>query len=263
MNDQRVVIVTGSSQGMGAAVARWLGKAQCAVTLIARNEDKLFFVARDVERLGGVTLCLPMDVSDDKACALAVSKTLDQFGRLDALVNNAGIVQPVALIAQTDPQAWRYTIEVNLLGPFYLARAAISPLRKTRGRIINISTGAAIDPMEAWSAYCASKAGLTHFTRVLAAEEKSITSIALRPGVVDTEMQALIRMEGPGNMPDERAVYFQRLKAEGQLEPPEVPARSIAWLALKAPPQMSGRFITYDDAGITTPARNFLGDSIE
>jgi len=99
------------------------------------------------------------------------------------------------------------------------------------------------------------KAGLNHFTRVLAAEEKEITAIAVRPGVVDTPMQAFLRKKGPLAMPPETAAYYQSLKVEGRLEPPWIPARSIVWLATQAPPSFSGRFVNYDDADIMQPAR--------
>ena len=187
------------------------------------------------------------DVADPSACRRVIEAAVDTFGRLDALVNNAGILDPVARIAEGDPDRWRYNLEVNLLGPFYLSRAAIPHLRNVKGRIVNISSGAAQKAIEGWSAYCVAKAGLTHFTRQLAAEEPAITSVALRPGVVDTAMQALIRRAGPKAMTAEKSAYFQTLKDQGQLLDPDVPARAAAWLALSAPASLSGMFLDYDD----------------
>jgi len=262
MNREKAIVVTGASRGVGAAVARWLGKEGCRVALAARSAAPLQEVARDVEALGGEALPLAADVSDPESCRRVVSQALARWGRLDGLVNNAGMLEPVSRIADADPAAWRYNIEVNLLGPFYFVRAAIAELRKSRGRIVNVSTGAATQPLEIWSAYCASKAGLTHFTRVLALEERSVTSVAVRPGVVDTRMQETIREEASLLMPPERAAYFKNLKASGGLEPPEVPGRSIAWLALHAPSQWSGEFLNYDDAKVDGPARKALGEEL-
>ncbi len=257
-----VVIVTGASRGLGAAVARWLALAGSAVTLVARSREKLEGIAAEISRLGGRPLICPADVSDFNSCRRAVDSTLDHFGRIDALVNNAGIVQPLARVADADPDEWRRNIEVNLLAPFYLAQAALSELRRRNGRIVNVSSGAANLALETVSAYCTAKAALNHFTRVLAAEEKDVTSLAVRPGVVDTNMQAVLRNESGNAMPAEQIAYYRQLKEQGELEPPEVPARSIAWLALHAPHEFSGQFLDYDDPRISRPARDLFVEGL-
>lgn len=249
-----VVIVTGASRGLGAAVARWLATQNARITLTARSAESLRQVVSAVEERGGTPLTIPADVSERDACDQLIAQTLDRFGRINALVNNAGVLQPIAPLAEADPEAWAYNITVNLVAPFYLIHAALPALRESRGRIINISTGAAVNPMQGWSAYCASKAGFLHLTRVVAAEEPAVTSISLRPGVVDTEMQAEIRQSGADAMPEASKKRFERLKQEGELEPPEVPARAIAWLALHAPAEWSGEFIEYDETRVAQPA---------
>lgn len=254
-----VVIVTGASRGLGAAVARWLAKARAAITLISRSEDKLKDVAGEIRSLGGKPLVFTADVSSSDACRKAVDLTLDRFGRIDAVVNNAGIIQPISSIALTEPDDWRYNIEVNLLGPLYMVKAAISSLRSQNGRIVNVSSGAATRVLENVSAYCAAKAALNHFTRVLAAEEPELTAVTVRPGVVDTDMQTTIRNEGKNALPDEQLAYYRQLKANGELEPPDVPGRSIAWLALHAPVEFSGQFFDYDDPRIAKPALRAFG----
>jgi NAD(P)-dependent dehydrogenase (short-subunit alcohol dehydrogenase family) len=257
-----VVIVTGASRGLGAAVARWLAKAGAAVTLVARSEDKLMEVAADVDRLGGTPHTFKADVSDSHACRRSVETTLDHFGRIDSLVNNAGVVQPLAPIADTHPEEWRRNIEVNLLAPFYLVRAAISALRGHNGRIVNVSSGAATMALATVSAYCTAKAALNHFTRVLAAEEPDVTALTVRPGVVDTDMQAVLRNEADNAMPVEQMAYYRQLKERGELEPPQIPARAIAWLALDAPREFSGQFLDCDDPRISRPAIQVFGDSL-
>jgi NAD(P)-dependent dehydrogenase (short-subunit alcohol dehydrogenase family) len=263
MSKNSVVIVSGASRGVGAATARWLAKAGAAVTLIARSADDLEKVAKDVQQLGGTALVLKGDVSDAGACRVAVAKTRDRFGRLDAVVNNAGMVEPLASVSDCDIERWQYNIAVNLLGPFYLIRAAIAELREHNGRIINVSSGAATTSIENASAYCAAKAALNHFSRVLAAEESRLTVVAVRPGVVDTRMQDTIRQKGQGVMSAEQLAYYQHLKAGGQLEKPEVPGRSLAWLALHAPREFSGQFLDYDDPRISRPALAVLGAQLK
>jgi NAD(P)-dependent dehydrogenase (short-subunit alcohol dehydrogenase family) len=263
MGDRRAVIVTGASRGLGAATARWLGKVGGAVSLVARSSAELDQVAADVNRAGGQAIITVADVADPAACALAVERTLNVFGRIDALVNNAGMVEPLGNAAEVDPIHWKRCIEVNLLGPVHMSRAAVSELRVRSGRIVNVSSGAAATPIQGASAYCASKAALNHFTRVLAMEEHSIVAVAVRPGVVDTAMQAVLREKGPGALPPEQAAYYRGLKEGGRLEPPRVPARSIAWLALHAPLSLSGAFVNYDDPHIQRPAIKLFGDTLD
>ncbi len=255
----RVALVTGASRGMGAATAHWLAAAGCRIALAARSGEKLEALAQRIEENGGSAIALPLDVADAAQCRRAVEKTLETFGRLDALVNNAGLADPIARVSEADAGQWAYNIGVNLLGPFYLTGAALPALRRSRGRVINVSSGAAHSAIVGWSAYCAAKAGLTHFTRVVAAEEPEVTCIALRPGVVDTDMQAAIRERGADAMEADKWAYFRRLKSEQRLEPPETPARAIAWLALHAPRSWSGEFVEYDDPRIATAAAEAFG----
>ena len=262
MSQKPVVIVTGASRGLGAAIARWLAKAGAAITLVARSENKLDAVAGDVLRLGGSAHVVAADVSDFNACLDVVEATRKRFGYINSLVNNAGIVQPLALVADAHPDEWRYNIEVNLLGSFYLIRAALPELRKHNGRIVNVSSGAANMALENASAYCTAKAALNHFTRVLAAEEKDLTALTVRPGVVDTDMQVLLRGGIENAMPAEQIEYYRQLKERGELEPPEIPARTIAWLALQAPGHFSGQFWDYDDQRIRGAALDMFGETL-
>ncbi|MGE0085077.1 MAG: SDR family NAD(P)-dependent oxidoreductase [Desulfococcaceae bacterium] len=262
MENPPVVIVTGASRGIGADIVRWLGTRGCSITLIARRQHLLHAVAEDAQRLGGMVLPISADIADRDVCLDIVRETVDLFGRVDALVNNAGILSPIVSLAAANPNAWTYNIEVNLFASFYMIQAAISELRKNSGRIINVSSGAAHNPVEGWGAYCVAKAGLTQLTRVLALEEREITAIAVRPGIVDTEMQDLIRSEGPNHMKPEKAGYFRNLWEEGKLVPPHIPARAIAWLALHAPAELSGEFADYNDPRIAEPALSLFGESI-
>jgi NAD(P)-dependent dehydrogenase (short-subunit alcohol dehydrogenase family) len=245
-----VILVTGASRGIGAATVRRLLARGCRVVGAARSRGAF---AAPADRAGGAFLPLAGDVSRLADARRLVAETIKGFGRLDALVNNAGILGPVARLAEAAPEAWQHNLAVNLLGPFYLSQAAIPHLRASRGRIVNVSSGAAVKAVEGWSAYCVAKAALTHLTRLLAAEEPAIVSVALRPGVVDTAMQAQIREEGGGAMTPERSAYFRRLKTDGELLDPAVPARTIAWLALSAPAELSGRFLEYDDPRLSDP----------
>ena len=263
MHNTPIVIVTGASRGLGVAVARWLAKAGAGVSLVARSAGNLNRVSKDLALLGGQSIVCAGDVADYETCQIAVKETMECFGRIDSLVNNAGIVQPIAAIAGSDPAQWRRNIDVNLIGPFNLVRAALPQLQKRNGRIINVSSGAANLALEHVSAYCSAKAALNHFTRVLAAEEAILTALAIRPGVVDTDMQTYLRREGARALPSGQAAYYRQLKENGQLEPPEIPARAIAWLALYAPHEFSGQFVDYDDPRISDAALKEFGSSLD
>lgn len=249
MKDRPVVLVTGASRGIGAAAARRFLARGCDVAIVARSREGLKAVTAEAAR-DDMLLPLSGDVARVADCRHMVADTIARFGRLDALVNNAGILGPVARLADAEADAWQYNLAVNLMGPFYLVQAAIPHLRSTRGRIVNVSSGAAVKAIEGWSAYSVAKAGLTHLTRLLAAEEPDITTVALRPGVVNTDMQTLIRTEGPDVMTPAKTAHFRQLKEENKLLDPAIPAGKIAWLALSAPPALSGMFLDYDDPRI-------------
>ncbi|MCG6895092.1 MAG: SDR family NAD(P)-dependent oxidoreductase [Desulfobacteraceae bacterium] len=254
MPHRPIVIVTGASRGIGAAVARRLGESGAGVTLLARSEPRLEAAADAVRAAGGLAETVVGDVSDPEVCRETVERTLDRFGRIDGLVNNAGVIEPLSVTGVADLSRWRYNLEVNVYGPFALMRYASEALRKRHGRVVNVSSGAASRPIPAAGAYCAAKAALTHLTRVFAEEEPAVTALCVRPGVVDTAMQAVLRRQGPEHMPPEDAAFYQQLHEEGRLEPPEVPGRAIAWLVLHAPKEWSGSFLDYDDPMIAAPA---------
>lgn len=257
-----VVIVTGASGGVGEAVACWLAGKRASIVLVARTGASLGPVAKKVEEIGGSPLVAPMDVSNPESCKAVVNKTVRRFGRIDGLVNNAATVQPLARTGDADPDAWAYNINVNLLGPFFMARFALEEIRRSHGRIVNVSSGAANIAIAAAGAYCAAKAALNQFTKVLAGEEPEVTCVAVRPGVVDTRMQEDLRRDGLAVMPGHQHAYYRQLKSDGKLEHPAIPGRSIAWLALHAPKNFSGRFLDYDDPMIMNPAVSVFGGDI-
>ena len=246
MEKRKTIIVTGASRGLGAATARILVELGAKAVLNARSPSDLEAVAGEIDPTGERVLVVPGDVSRVDDCRRLVEATVDHFGRLDGVINNAGVLQPVAPLAEADPAAWRTNVEVNVLGPFYLTHFAIPHLRRQRGRVINVSSGAAVKTTTGWSAYSTSKAALNHFTRLLAAEEPAIVAIALRPGVVDTAMQATIREEGDEGMTVEKHRQFVQYHEQGVLLPPEKPGRALALLALHAPHEWSGEFIEWD-----------------
>ena len=191
-----------------------------------------------------------LDISDADACAAFIKEAVEKLGRVDGAIHNAGTVDPIGPIAEAPLQTWLNAWQVNVAGAFHLTKSLLPALRESQGRVVTVGTGASQQPIAGWSAYCTTKAALLMFTRVLAAEEPAVTSLSMTPGVVDTAMQERIREKGPEGMPKQLADYFLSLPASGQLVAPQVPARALATLVLKAPREWTGQELDFTDPRI-------------
>ena len=242
-----VVIITGASRGIGASAARLAAHLGACVTLAGRSEAALRDEAGKIQAAGGQALVVTADVSQEADCQAVAQQTLARFGRIDALVNNAGDIEPIRPAAEADPEAWKQNWSVNVLGTVMMLKHALPALRQSAGRVIIISSGASENPIPGWGPYCAAKAALNHLTRVLALEEPGITILALRPGIVDTDMQSVIRSKGPGRMGQRSYEWLAGLHEQGLLLPPDAPGKAIAVLAWAAPHEWSGQSLQWDD----------------
>ncbi len=245
----QVAIITGGGRGIGAAAAQRLAQAGASVVITARSEEQVETVAAALRKAGGQAIGVAADVSDREQVEEVVESALDQFGRVDILINNAGTIWPIEPMMEADPDEWAYNIFVNLVGPFHMIHNVL-PLMQDQGygRILNISSGAAVRPVTGWSAYNASKAGLEAMTKTLANElaGKPITVNALRPGEVDTEMQSDIRSIDTA----ETILDFARFHAkhnEGTLFRPEQISDAIFWLVGPWSRTVSGEIFEYKD----------------
>ena len=184
-----VALITGASKGLGRALARRLAVEGWELVLDARGADAL---ARLAEELGHRTrvVALPGDVADEAHRADRVGAAR-RLGGLDALVNNASELgpSPQPRLADYPLDALERVYRVNVLAPLALTRLALPLLRERGGRVLNLSSDAAVEPYEGWGGYGASKAALDHATRVLAVEEPGLRVYAVDPGDMRTEMQ--------------------------------------------------------------------------
>ena len=173
-----------------------------------------------------------------------------RFGRLDALIVNHGALDPVKKIADSTPDEWRSAYDTNVFSALAMVQAALPSLRKSRGRIVFTSSGAATGAYQGWGAYGSGKAVLNHLALTLSVEEPDVTTVSIRPGVVDTEMQRAIREEHNKTMSAKDQDKFHGLHKEGKLIRPEQPGGVIANLAVRAQEELSGKFLSWDDASL-------------
>jgi NAD(P)-dependent dehydrogenase (short-subunit alcohol dehydrogenase family) len=231
----KVAIVTGASRGIGAAAALALGEAGASVVLAARTTAQAEANARQINAAGGKAAAIACDVSDYAACQRLVQETTERFGPPDVLVNNAGVIEPISMVGEADPAEWARSIEINLIGAYYVIRAVLpGMIERGHGDIINVSSGAAHRPLEGWSAYCAGKAGLAMLTRSIDLEHRpaGIRVFGFQPGTTDTDMQVTIRASGV-NM-------VSRIPRE-QLTPDAHPARAIVYLCSEEADDLAGK----------------------
>jgi 3-oxoacyl-[acyl-carrier protein] reductase len=190
MTEKRVAFVTGGSRGIGAAIVKRLAKDGLHVIAVARQMDKLQEVVAAVTQLEGSAEAVTCDVADSKALAAAIEQVAERHGRLDVLVNNAGITRD-GLILRMDDEDFDVVIATNLKSAFVAIRSAARPMMRSKsGRIINISSVSGVAGNPGQANYAASKAGLIGLSKSVARElaGKGITSNVVAPGFITTDM---------------------------------------------------------------------------
>lgn len=196
----QTAVITGASRGIGAATARHLAGLGANVVLAARSGGAVKDLAAEIVAGGGTATAIPTDVADPLAVERLIQSAAGRTGKLDLLVNNAGLIDPIARIMESDPAAWSDIIDVNVKGVYYGMRhgMAVMAAQADGGTIINISSGAANSYLEGWSHYCASKAAVQRLTGVAHKEAHAmgVRVFGLSPGTVATEMQRQIQASG-------------------------------------------------------------------
>ncbi|WP_370251486.1 SDR family oxidoreductase [Nioella sp.] len=234
-------MITGASRGIGEAAARLFAQEGAKVCLLARSRDEIAQIAGDI---GDAALAIPCDVSRFWELEAAVNACVETFGRLDIVINNAGVIEPIASMAESDPDAWGHVIDINLKGVYYGMRAALPVMTAAGGgTIITISSGAAHNALDGWSHYCTSKAGAAMLTKCLHKEAAAngIRAMGLSPGTVATQMQREIKASGVN--PVSQLEWTDHIPADW-------PAKCLLWMCSKDSDEFLGEEISLREEAI-------------
>lgn len=233
----RIALVTGASQGIGRAVALELARSGAVVGLAARNQAKLDEAAAEIKAAGGQAEVFAMDVASEEAIKAGARAVLDRFGKVEIVVNNAGITRD-GLMLRMKRADWDDVISSNLTGAFLLTQALLAPMLKNRwGRIVNLSSVVGRTGQAGQVNYAASKAGLIGLTRSMAREvaSRGITVNAVAPGYIETPMTAVLDEK-------QRAAMLAEIPL-GRAGTAEEVAQAVAFLASDAAAYITGHVL--------------------
>lgn len=253
MLTNKKAIITGGGRGIGKAIAKAFVGAGAEVLLVARNKTDLEAAQKELSPLGRVEV-ISADVSLETDSAAVAQKAYDLWGRLDILVNAAGVYGPIGPLAEANVAEWRKAIDINLFGTFLMMRATVPLMKKSgRGKIVNFSGGGE-GAYANFAAYAASKGAVVRLTETAAEELKSfnIEVNAIAPGAVNTKLLDDLLKAGPEKAGEETYKRSLEQKASGGV-PPEKAAELAVFLASDAANGISGRIIS----AIRDDYRNF------
>jgi 3-oxoacyl-[acyl-carrier protein] reductase len=234
----KVAVVSGGAQGIGRAIALGLGREGAKVVIADLQADKAKSVAAELQALGTEALAIEVNVASESSVKQLASETFSRFGRVDVLVNDAGIYLKAPVVEITE-ENWDRTINVNLGGNFFCCRAFIPSMRKQKsGRIISVASGIAHYGAKEFAPYAASKAAIIGFVKSLAREvgHDGITVNALCPGAANTAMPRTHRSE-------EELMKRLRSNPLGHVLEPEDFAGPVVFLASDAASYITGQSI--------------------
>jgi NAD(P)-dependent dehydrogenase (short-subunit alcohol dehydrogenase family) len=250
----KAALITGASSGIGKAAALRFARDGMNVSLVSRDRSTLEETAEKMASFKGEALVIAADLSKEEDACRCMQETISRFGRLDVLVNAAGIIGS-GTVASTKLETWDMMLNINLRSVFHLMQLAIPQLEKTRGNIVNVSSVTGLRSFPGIVSYCVSKAGVDQLTRCAALElaEKGIRVNGINPGVVRTQLHRR------GGMDDKTyEAFLEHSKTThpmGRVGEPEEAADLIAFLASDKAGWITGTTISIDGGRAQTCAR--------
>lgn len=242
-------LVTGGGRGIGKAIALALAREGADVVVASRTIHEIEGTANEIRALGRRALAVKADVSEPGEVHRMGERIAEEFGGVDILINNAGILGPIGPVWENDIGEWIRAVHINLVGTFLCCRTFLPFMMEQRwGRIVNLSGGGAAYPNPRFSAYASSKAAVVRFTETLAEEVKdfNITVNVIAPGLVNTRMQEEILKAGEKAG---RKALEKAMKAKEEGVSPELAASLVVFLASEEGGKITGKFISavWDD----------------
>lgn len=243
----KVIIVTGVSRGIGRSIVDKIFQHdnEAVVVGIARSEPPLLEIKK---QYGDRFEFIVGDITDRAKLGAMTQLAIDKFGKIDSIVANAGVIEPVSDVFNVDIEGWKKLYDINFFSIVSLVQITLPYLSKsTDANVIFVSSDASTMYFSNWGAYGSSKAALNHFALTVANEAGHVKCLAVAPGIVDTSMQINIRENVGHAMSQEHHEMFKNLKAENKLLDSNIPANVYAQLALKGiPTEINGTYISFD-----------------
>ncbi|ORX50336.1 NAD(P)-binding protein [Piromyces finnis] len=247
MPSEPIYVITGASKGIGLETLKYLVEVPGYIISVSRTIPEELSKILNANTSKIAHFC--GKVEDPEISKMVIRTIEEKGGKLNALILNVGIA-PIAPIDKIDADVWRAVFDINFFSMVDLAQRAIPYLKKAKGRVIMLSSGAAVNAKNGWSIYCCTKACVNMFAKVLSLEQSDIKTIALRPGVVNTGMQEEIRKQMKNGFTKEDIEKFKNYEKNKELKDPKEPASVIFNLAIpenEFPMELNGEFVSIDD----------------
>ncbi len=248
---KKICLITGARTGIGLSIGQTLAKNGYRVIFSGRKLNDCKDTVNQLVAQGFEAAETPIDLSNLSSLKTQTEMALSIWGSIDILINNGAVIEPISLIDKLDVHDFENAVRVNYLAPSLLISYCWSNFTKNRGKVLNILSGASVNPIEGWTVYCSTKAALHMINQQthLEGNKYGISSIGIRPGMVDTEMQSKIRASGVNQI--------SKVKKEDLINTKR-PGLFALWCASPEANQFSGEMISENDPEVKAKYQTWI-----